>query len=212
MTHSKNLTYKKLILLILSIFVLMQNLNANEQQNLKTNFLNKIDEVVIVVKNKALSKNDRNSNIVEVLTPMFDFELMAKLSLGRVWKKLNKKDRKKFIEKYVERMKKSYSSKLDSYNDEEVKITNIKQPKSNKIILYTDLVNSDDTLKIVYKYYKYKKQKKDKDLWIIYDVEINGISILKTDQAQFRDTLREHDIYYLIDTLNKNYDIIKSKK
>ena len=194
---------KKIILLIVSMFILTQNIMANEQQNLKTHFLNKIDEVIMVVKNKALSKDDRNANIVEVLTPMFDFELMAKLSLGKVWKKLNKSDKKQFIKLYVERMKQSYSSKIDAYSDEKVEVTKIKQPKKNRIELVTDLVSSDDKLEISYKYYKPKRQKKNKDLWLVYDVVIIGVSILKTDKAQFRGFLQTKTINELMKKLVK---------
>ena len=185
------------------MFVLTQNLTANDKQNLKINFLNTIDEVIMVVKNKALSKDDRNANIVEVLTPMFDFELMAKLSLGKVWKKLNKDDKKRFVKLYVERMKQSYSSKIDAYSDEKVKVTNIKQPKSNRIELVTDLVSSDNKLEISYKYYKPKKTKYKKDDWLVYDVVILGVSILKTDKAQFREFLRTKTISKLMDRLVK---------
>jgi phospholipid transport system substrate-binding protein len=155
----------------------------------------------MVVKNKALTKDERNSNIVEVLTPMFDFELMAKLSLGRVWKKLNKADRKKFVKLYVERMKHSYSSKIDAYSDEKVVVTKIKQPKANRIELITNLISSDDKLEISYKYYKPKRAKKGKDEWLIYDVVILGVSILKTDKAQFREFLQTKSIYKLMDKL-----------
>ena len=194
---------KRIILLVISIFVLTQNLVANEQQNLKTHFLNKIDEVIIVVKNKALSKDDRNANIVEVLTPMFDFELMAKLSLGKVWKKLKKDDKKRFVKLYVDRMKQSYSSKIDAYSDEKVEVVNIKQPKSNRIELVTNLVSKDNQLEISYKYYKPKRAKKRKDDWLIYDVVILGVSILKTDKAQFREFLQTKSIDELMDKLVK---------
>jgi len=185
------------------MFIIAQNLSANEQQDLKTHFINKMDEVIIVVKNKALSKDDRNANIVEVLTPMFDFELMAKLSLGKVWKKLNKNDKARFVELYVERMKQSYSSKIDAYSDEEVKVISIKQPKPNRIELITDLVSKDKKLEISYKYYKLKKTKYKKDDWLVYDVVILGVSILKTDKAQFREFLRTKSITELMDRLVK---------
>ncbi len=185
------------------MFIIAQNLSANEQQDLKTHFINKMDEVIIVVKNKALSKDDRNANIVEILTPMFDFELMAKLSLGKVWKKLNKNDKARFVELYVERMKQSYSSKIDAYSDEEVKVISIKQPKSNRIELITDLVSKDNKLEISYKYYKPKKTKYKKDDWLVYDVVILGVSILKTDKAQFREFLRTKSITELMDRLVK---------
>ena len=179
-----------------------QGLLANEQEILKRDFLTKIDNVVKVVEDKSLSKELRNDKIVSILTPMFDFELMAKLSLGRVWKRLNKSDGNKFVKLYVKRMKKSYSSKIDSYSGEQVKVIKIKQPKKNRIELVTNLVSKVNSLKIIYKFYKPKRLKLDKNSWLIYDVKILGVSILKTDKAQFKEYLKTHTIYDLMEQMS----------
>ena len=94
---------KKILLTCVMLF-LTQSLQADEQTDLKDHFLTKIDEVIHIVENKTLTKDKRNSDIISVLTPMFDFELMAKLSLGKAWKKLPNADKKKFVDLYVKRM------------------------------------------------------------------------------------------------------------
>lgn len=195
---------KKILLIIVGLFVFTQTIVANEQTILKDHFLNKIDEVVLIVKNKNLDKTTRNSDIINILTPMFDFELMAKLSLGKAWKTLPSDNKKEFVTLYVERMKQSYSSKLDSYSDEKIAITEILQPQSNRIQLVTNLVSKDNKLEISYKFYKPKEFKTNKDKWLIYDVVISGVSILKTDIAQFRDFLQTKKITELIMQLKLN--------
>ncbi len=191
----------KIILVLLLFFT--QNLIADEQVELKKHFLTKIDEVILIVEDKSLSKKDRNSNIIKSLTPMFDFEFMAKLSLGSTWRELAEEERKKFVDLYVERMKQSYSSKIDAYEDEKVEIRKIEQPQANRIALVTDLVSSEEKLEIVYKFYKPKEKIQDKDNWLIYDVEILGVSILKTDRAQFKEFLQTKSIAELMDALAK---------
>ena len=191
----------KKILLTCVMLLLTQSLQADEQTDLKEHFLTKIDEVILIVEDKALTKDKRNTDIISVLTPMFDFELMAKLSLGKAWKKVPKDDKQKFIDLYVKRMEKSYSSKVDSYNNEKVEVTKIEQPKKNRIRLITDLVSTNDSLEIVYKYYKPKKPKEAKDNWLVYDVEIKGVSILKADKAQFKEFLQTKSIHDLMDVL-----------
>ena len=131
----------KKVLLLLSLFVFSQTLVANEQEVLKQHFLKSIDQVLLVVKNHTLSKDERNGEIVKLLTPMFDFKLMAKLSLGKkVWSKLSKVDRVKFVDLYVQRMKISYSSKIDTYKHQKIDVNNIEQ-KKNKITLTTEVLD-----------------------------------------------------------------------
>ncbi len=184
----------KNFLLTCITLIFVQTLSADEQSDLKEHFLNKIDSVIVIVENKTLEKDKRNSEIINVLTPMFDFELMAKLSLGKAWKKLPEKDQSKFVDLYVKRMENSYSSKVDSYDNEKVEVTDILQPKKSRISLVTDLIGKNDSLKIVYKYYKPKKPKEGKDSWLVYDVEIKGVSILKADIAQFKEFLQTKSI------------------
>lgn len=189
---------KRIILAIMSLCIFSQSVIANEQIILKNHFLNKIDEVIVIVKDKSVDKQTRNSRIVDVLTPMFDFTLMAKLSLGKKWKTLNESNSKEFVKLYVERMKQSYSSKIDAYSDEKIEVTKIKQPRKDRIELVTNLISQNNKLEISYKFHKAKNLKMDKDSWLIYDVVILGVSILKTDRAQFREFLQTKTIKELM--------------
>ena len=189
------------LLLVVSVLGFSTSLFANEQDDLKAHFLEELDDIIKIIEDKKLTKDERNSKIVAELTPMFDFKLMAKLSLGKkAWMKLSKDEQERFVTLYVERMKNSYSSKIDSYENEEIKITDIKR-KKNRISLETEIATAEKNLKVVYKFYKPKKRKKDKDTWLIYDVEIIGISILKADKAQFKEFLRTKTIEALMEAL-----------
>ena len=132
---------KKVFIIVLSLFILQQSLVAMEQEDLKKHFLNKIDEVVHIVQTEK-DKSIRNSKIIDTLNPTFDFVLMAKLSLGKNWKTLTNIQRKEFVKEYVNRMKNSYSSKLDSYSDQKIEVSSTKQPKKNRIELVTNLLNN----------------------------------------------------------------------
>lgn len=193
----------KKILAVLAPFILSYNLQADEQSELKSRFLNKIDEIIVIVENKNITKEQRNADIVKSISPMFDFELMAKLSLGNTWKELSTSDAKRFVELYVERMKQSYSAKIDAYEGEKVEIKKIEQPKSNRMAFFTDLVGKEEKLEIVYKFHKPSQSIQGKEDWLVYDVEILGVSILKTDRAQFKEFLQTKSIGELMDALAK---------
>ncbi|MDD2653174.1 MAG: ABC transporter substrate-binding protein [Sulfurimonas sp.] len=193
----------KIVLAITAVLCFGQNLAANEQVELKEHFLKKIDEIILIVAKKEFTKDERNGKIVKSLTPMFDFELMAKLSLGNRWKDLSDTEKEKFVALYVERMKQSYSSKIDAYKDEKVEIKKVEQAKEDRITLVTDLVSKTEKLEIAYKFHKPKKPIASKDSWLIYDVEILGVSILKTDIAQFKEFLHTKSMSELMDALAK---------
>jgi phospholipid transport system substrate-binding protein len=115
----------KLILKFLMMVMVTSTMLSANTDLLQKTFMKKIDQVIEVVLDKNITKENRNGKIVTLLSPMFDFELMAKLSLGKKWKTINKEDRKQFVRLYVERMKKSYSAKFDAYEDEKVLISSV---------------------------------------------------------------------------------------
>ncbi len=186
---------------LLAILTLAFNIFASTTDDLRKDFVITTDKVVKIVKTKELNASIRNDKIVQAISPMFDFTLMAKLSLGKKWKTLNKATQAEFVRLYVHRMKKSYSSKVDKYTNEEIIINTIKQTKKTRIVLNSSLISNSDKTEVVYKFYKPKKIIENKNKWLVYDVIIAGVSIIKTDKAQFKEVLKENSINFLMDKL-----------
>lgn len=187
------------------LFVLMTQSLSAQTQEIADRFLQKADDVVKIVKNKTMATDDRMEQIIRVIEPLFDFRLMAKLSLGKKrWRPLSEEKKQEFTRLYVKRMKSSYSKKVDAYTDEKIVVRKSVKEKKNRVTLITDLVGTADTMEVVYKYYHPKKRMVNKDEWLIYDAVISGVSIIKTDKSQFKEVLREKSIDDLMDKMRKN--------
>ena len=173
-------------------------------REISTQFTQRADQIMQIVNNKKLTKKERNTQIISVVDPMFDFMLMGKLSLGKkIWRSLSQEKKEAFTKLYVQRMKNSYSKKVDSYTDEKIVISSSSQEKGNRITLITNLVGSDGNTEVIYKYYKPKKPQNNKDNWLVYDAVIVGVSIIKTDRSQFKEFLRSNSI----DALMKKMEV-----
>ena len=134
---------------------------------------------------------------------LFDFDRMAKLSLGKkYWKSLSKDGRKEFSRLFVERLKQSYLDKLDLYTDEEVVVDEAKQKKKNRVEVLTYLVSKDDKMEMKYKLYKDKKKG-----WLVYDVEVLGVSIVQTYRSQFSGYLKKKSMDELMNLLRSSDDL-----
>ena len=68
------------------------------------------------------------------------------------------------------------------------------------------LISSDKEISILYKLHKIEETEKDKlkGYWKIYDVEIEGVSVLMTYQSQFDDILRQGSVKDLFEQLEKS--------
>jgi len=148
----------------------------------------KLDAVFAVLQKKDLDQQAKKKEINQIVTPMFDFELMAKLTLGRKhWPNLSREKKEKFTELYIELLKTSYLDKLALYTDEKVIFEPPAQVKE-KVHIPTELVSKDRKTSILYKLYK------QADDWKVYDLEIQGVSIIRSYRSQFGEILQSGTI------------------
>lgn len=155
-----------------------------------------IDNVMTMLREKKVDKETRNKRVIEMVDKAFDFEQMAKLSLGKqYWKQMNKDQREEFITLFVKRLKESYLEKLDLYTDQEVVVQPAKQVKEDRIEVLTYLVGKDNKREMNYKFYK------SGNSWLVYDVEIFGVSVVQTYRSQFAGVLKNESIDILLEKM-----------
>jgi len=187
------------ILPILTMLVLLgftQTLMADAKVEIQSFMKEKISKVTSIIQDKTITKALRDTQVDALVRPLFDFGLMGRLSLGKTqWKKLSTAERKNFNQLFEERVMNSYMSKLDLYSDEVVIIDEAVQVKS-RIHLPTHLMRKNEKRDILYKFYKSKKRG-----WLIYDVDILGVSIIQTYRKQFAGILKEESFATLLEKL-----------
>jgi len=153
----------------------------------------KWDALARVLQNKDLDQKTKEKIIDKIVSPIFDFPLMAKLTLGRThWPKLSEPQREKFTSLFTERLKTSYREKITLYRDEKLLFKPAVHKDKTTIQIPTELLSEGKKVAIVYKLRKLEKR------WMIYDVEIQGVSILLTYLSQFDDILQHGTVEDLL--------------
>ena len=157
----------------------------------------KWDAIFSILQNKDIKQKEKTEELNKVTRPIFDFPLMAKLALGKKnWLKLNSQQREKFTRLFVERISTSYSEKIILYTDQKVSFKPaVKKGKSTYVSM--ELISKSKTTAVVYKLRKVEKR------WKIYDVEIEGVSVLLTYRSQFNDILRRGTVEEFLSLLEK---------
>jgi phospholipid transport system substrate-binding protein len=159
----------------------------------------KWDAVVSVLENKELDQKAKDRQIDKIVSPIFDFPLMAKLVLGREhWPKLTGPQREKFTELFVGRLKRSYQERVTLYTGEKAFFKPAVQQKNRQTIhIPMVLISKEKEIAVLYKLRKVKRR------WKIYDVEIEGVSIVLTYRSQFDDLLRSGTVEQLLARLEE---------
>ena len=163
--------------------------NALTQSEIQSTMTKKIDTVLSILEKKDLTIPQKGDEIIKVIDEVFDYELMAKIALGKeTWNSISEDKQKKIAKVFENKLKKSYIEKLELYNNQKVKILGLKPHNNTRLQLETELVGKDSTYKISYNFYN---RSKDAEEWLIYDVDLVGVSIIQTYRQQFAGLLKE---------------------
>ena len=182
---------------VLILFITVQAGLASDGNEAQALLKNRLDATIAVLQKKDLDQQKKNEQLVEIVTPMFDFHLMAKLSLGRkYWPGLSEEKKDEFTDLFIKRLRASYLEKISLYTDEKVFFKTPVQNK-RKVKIPTEIISNNNRISMIYKMYKSKKD------WKIYDVEIEGISIISTYRSQFDQVLSKGTIDELLQKLEK---------
>lgn len=187
--------YLKLIV-IFNLMFFASSLYANQADTLKKLIETKVGTIQVILLDTNLTKNDKEVKIIKSIEDIFDFKLMSKLSLGsKSWKKLTKEEKKQYSDLFVKKIQVSYFEKLESYSNEPIEVTGSKVVKK-RIYVKSNIATKGEPVEVTYKFYKSKNGD-----WLIYDLDIAGVSLVKSYRSQFNEILTKSSFEELIKKL-----------
>ena len=193
---------KNLFKILLLVGFIITSANALKQDEIQVIMTKKIDNVLSILEQKSLPINKKGEQIIKIIDEVFDYELMARIALGKeTWDTLNEQKQKEFTKIFETKLKNSYIEKLELYNDQKVKILGLNPYKNARLQLETELLGKEGTYKINYNFYN--KSKDNNEQWLIYDVDLVGVSIIQTYRQQFAGLLKEKTFDEMLVLLEK---------
>ena len=146
-----------------------------------------VNEVLAVLRSHS-SQDDtaekaKKEKLRSIANRMFDFDALSKWSMGRNWEKLNEEQQKEFVELYKKILEKVYMDRLLTYTDEQVLFTKDLMLGDKKAEVRTVVKTASKEIPINYRVL----QKNGK--WLVYDVIIEGVSLVKNYRSQFNSIL-----------------------
>ena len=177
------MTMRRMFYTVLVLLLMSQVGWSDDKSSAKELLVAKIEAALSVLQRKDLVQQEKNKQVVKIVEPIFDYNLMAKLTLGRkYWPGLSEKDRERFTDLFVARLRASYIDKLSLYTDEKV-VYDAPVQEGIKIRIPTSVISKNNRIAMIYKLYK------SSNSWKIYDIEIEGVSLISTYRSQFYDIL-----------------------
>jgi phospholipid transport system substrate-binding protein len=152
-----------------------------------------INSVLDVLSNQALPEQERKAKVREVVLQRFNFEEMAKRSLGRHWPKRTPEEQQEFLQLFTDLIEKSYIDKIEqSEGKETIKYTEETIENGNASVQTTLVKERDQNIGV-----EYRLVKRNGD-WKVYDVVIERVSLVSNYRTQFNKILLQESYEALI--------------
>ena len=157
-----------------------------------------INNLKFILDNPSLKGTDNSSErrkqLRMIFEERFDFNEMAKRALSRAWRKRTKKEKKEFLYSFKYLLESTYIGKIERYNGQTVQFMK-ESIDGNYAKVKTLVITKEQPIRV---YYKMHKKKQD---WLVYDVIIEGVSLIKTYRDQFKSILNRSSFSDLLDKM-----------
>jgi len=169
------------------------------------------DQLIKDTSEKVLSALEKNKEkykekpdeiyllVNDIILPHLDFRAMSKLSLGKNWRKANADQQTRFIAAFKTMLIRTYSKSLTEYAGEEIKFLPYRPPAEGKrtVTVKTEINQSNGGPAIPINYSLRIKN----DIWKVYDIKIDGISLVTNYRNSFASDINRVGIEGLIEKL-----------
>jgi phospholipid transport system substrate-binding protein len=161
-----------------------------------------IDRVLEILKKKDLQakerKAERRTLLREEISKAFDFDEMAKRSLGPAWRERTPEERKEYVALFRQVLENSYLGKVEAYQGEKIKYVKDTVQDGRFATVETFIVTGKGQ-EIPLNY----RMTKEKSEWRVYDVVIEEISLVNNYRSQFGAILQKSSFKDLLARLRE---------
>ena len=163
------------------------------------------DKILSIVANPALkapSKTaERERLIRQAVDERFDWEEMARRSLATHWAKRTAGERKEFVGLFGDLLERTYMKKVEDYSGEKVLYDGENKEGDYATVKVKIVTQKNKDIPVEY------RLKKKENGWLIYDVSIEGVSLINNYRTQFNSIIQQSSYENLVKKLREKAEL-----
>jgi phospholipid transport system substrate-binding protein len=156
-----------------------------------------IDRVLKLLDDPELKKEarakDRRASVRQAANEIFDFAETARRSLGRHWQARTPAERDEFVQLFTDLLERSYISRVELYGGEKIQYLSDAIEDGNQAKVQSKLITKSGG-EIPIEYRMHKKGER----WLVYDVIIEGVSLVANYRTQFNKIIQSSSFQELV--------------
>jgi phospholipid transport system substrate-binding protein len=143
---------------------------------------------------------ERRAAVRKIANEIFDFGEIAKRSMARHWQPLSEGQRTEFVGLFADLLERSYISKIETYGGEKIQYT-AERADGDYATVSTKIITKNGT-EVPVDYRMIKRT----DRWLVYDVSIEGVSLVSNYRTQFNKIIQTTSYNELVSKLRNKQD------
>ena len=193
--------HKSIIFIIMGILLTVTLVNAQPQSPIES-IRKPVEQVLAILNDPQYQPEDKKAVQREMLwettLSMFNFTEIAKRTLARNWLNFNTEQRKVFRDTFARLLTMTYTNQIQgNFTNEKVEFLDEEILNQKKAMVKTKIVRQDVDIPVDY------SLKLGKKGWRIYDVKVEGISLVQNYRTQFNKYLKDKTPDQLIEELDR---------
>lgn len=149
-----------------------------------------------------VQRQQQRDKIFAITRKLFDYTEMSRRTLARNWKSFSPGEQQQFVEVFADHLSNSYMDKIQGeYKGESVVFLNQEMIADGKALVTTKIQRQTSDISVDYSMLLVD------NLWRVYDVNIEGVSLIKNYRTQFDQILSKESPAQLIERLQKKVDV-----
>ena len=188
---------KIIILLVVLLILPLQVLAGDAKETVK----GQIDKMLTTMQTpefKGLTREAKLTKISAIINEVFDYEELSRRTLGREWRKFSPDQQKEFVTLFEKLLEGIYADRILAYTSEKIEFGKETELKKGRTEVESYIITTDN--KKVPLFYRMTNKSGQ---WRVYDVVIEGISMVKNYRGQFREILSTKKPEDLLQTLRE---------
>jgi phospholipid transport system substrate-binding protein len=160
-----------------------------------------VSKIVETIKSpgfKDLPRETQIGKIREIINAIFDYDELSKRTLGKNWQDFSEEQKKRFTALFSELLENTYADRVLAYTDEKIEFGKETELKKDRVEVASTIITKDNKPVPL----DYRMIATDAG-WRVYDVVIEGISLVQNYRSQFREILATKTPEDLITTLKE---------
>ncbi len=164
---------------------------------------NTVDEIIGIIKqDKDIQAGDQkkiNALVDAKVLPHFDFQRMTQLAVGKYWRTATPEQKQSLITEFRNMLVRTYTKVFTVYRDQSVEMKPFKMQADETEVTVKTVINKPGSQLIPVDY----EMEKVDDGWKVFDISIEGVSMVMSYRGTFSSQIQESGIDGLIKTLSE---------